>query len=90
MVMEKVLVATEVKIIVVVIGSRVLVFVLMSVSCSIAPGTVTVEDVMYLVTVERFKAVREAVVVRGLSKPRLLCLSVGIQLRVVVSNIVSV
>lgn len=87
---ENVFVTIEVKITVVVVGSRVLVFVLILVSCSIAPGTVTVEVVTYLVTVERMMAVGEAVVDRGLSKPRLLCLDVGVQLRVVVSNFVSV
>lgn len=87
---ENVLVTTEVKIIVVVVGSRALVFVLISVSCSIAPRTVTVEVVTYLVTVERLMAVGKAVVDRGLSKPRLLCLDFGMQLRVVVSNSVSV
>lgn len=87
---ENVFVTIEVKITVVVVGSSVLVFVLISVSCSIAPGTVTVEVVTYLVTVERMMAVGEAVVDRGLSKPRLLCLDVGVHLRVVVSNFVSV
>jgi hypothetical protein len=90
MVIENVLVSTEVKVTVVDFGSRVLVCVLMSVSCSTSPGTVTVEVVTYLVTVERVMAVREAVVDRGLSNPRLICLDVGMQLRVVVSNSVSV
>jgi hypothetical protein len=89
-VIEKVLIATEVKMIVVVFGSRVLVFVLMSVSGSISPGTVTIEVVTYLVTVERLMAVGEAVVDRGLSNPRLLCLDVGMQLRVLVTISVSV